>query len=206
MSLFKKHQFLVRKLHSFLGLFPIGVFLIEHLITNSFAKQGAGIYNEKIEWIQGMPYLFAMEIGFIFVPLLLHVLLGFIYLWGWKDNLAQYRYPRNFLYTFQRISGIAAFVFIGYHVWTFRIATALYDTLVNFDLVAQAMLSPWILIFYVIGIASIVFHFANGIWNFLVHWGMTTGPRSQRISGVVCAGVGLILLYVGLDALFAFVK
>ena len=206
MSWFKENNFLLRKIHSLLGIVPIGAFLIEHLITNSYAKQGADVYNEKIEWIQNLPYLLGLEIGLIFVPILLHVGLGFVYLWGWKDNSKQYRYQRNFMYMLQRITGIITFIFVVYHVWEFRIETVLEDIPVNFDLVAQEMRSQSSLWFYVIGISSTIYHFSNGIWSFLIHWGITIGPRAQKISGFICAGIGFTLLYIGLDALFAFVS
>jgi len=205
MSLFSKQNFWLRKVHSLLGVIPIGAFLVEHLITNSFAKFGPEVYNEKIEWIQGLPYLLSLEIGLILIPLLLHVCLGFYYLWGWKDNATQYRYPRNFMYTLQRITGMMAFVFIVYHVWEFRILTAIKGIPVNFDLVAAEMAESFILWFYAAGIAASVFHLANGLWGFLIHWGITVGPKAQRFSAVICAGFGISLLYIGLDALFSFV-
>ncbi|MBI3018998.1 MAG: succinate dehydrogenase, partial [Deltaproteobacteria bacterium] len=181
----RKNNFLIRKIHSLLGIFPVGVFLTEHLITNSFAAFGPEVYNEKIEWLQSMPYLFALEVGFIFAPLLFHALFGFVFLWAWKDNSYRYRYPRNFLYTLQRVTGIITFVFIGVHVWSFRIQTVLTGTPVDFELVANAMVDLKVFLFYVLGILATVFHFSNGIWGFLIHWGVTVGPKSQRMAGVV---------------------
>ena len=201
---FKKNNFLIRKVHSLLGIIPVGVFLVEHLITNSFATFGPEVYNEKIEFIQSLPYLFALEVGFIFAPLLFHALFGFVFLWAWKDNSYRYHYPRNFLYTLQRVTGIIAFIFIGVHVWSFRIQTVLTGVPIDFDLVANAMVDVKIFLFYILGIAASVFHFSNGVWGFLIHWGITIGPKSQRIAGVVCAGLGVALLYIGLDALWAF--
>lgn len=183
----------------------MGVFLMEHLITNSFGKFGPEVYNEKIEWIQGLPYLLAMEIGIIFLPILFHALFGVVFLWAWKDNSLQYSYSRNWRYTFQRVTGVIALFFIGYHVWKFRIETALTGIPVNFDLVAGAFQNPLVFYFYFLGMVSIVYHFTNGVWSFLVHWGITVGPRAQQISTYVCAALGLGLLYIGLDALWAFV-
>ncbi len=199
-----QNNFLIRKVHSLLGIVPVGIFLVEHLITNSFATFGPEVYNEKIEFIQSLPYLFALEVGMIFSPLLFHALFGFVFLWAWKDNSAQYHYARNWLYTLQRVTGIIAFIFIGVHVWSFRINTVLTGTPVDFDLVANAMVDVKVFLFYILGILATVFHFSNGIWGFLVHWGVTIGPKSQRIAGYVCAGIGLVLLYIGLDALWAF--
>ena len=205
MSWLVKNNFLIRKVHSLLGIVPIGLFLMEHLITNSFATFGPEVYNEKIEFFQSLLYLLGLEIGTIFAPILFHAVLGVIFLWAWKDNSIQYPYARNWLYTLQRVTGIIAFAFIAYHVWEFRIESVLNGEEVNFDLVAGHLDNSWIFGFYILGITSAIFHFANGVWNFLVHWGITVGPRAQKLSGCVCAGIGVVFLYVGLNALWAFI-
>jgi succinate dehydrogenase / fumarate reductase cytochrome b subunit len=51
-----------------------------------------------------------------------------------------------------------------------------------------------------------VYHFANGIWNIGIHWGITITPRAQRTSGFVCGLIGVTLLAVGLTSLLAFIK
>jgi succinate dehydrogenase / fumarate reductase cytochrome b subunit len=51
-----------------------------------------------------------------------------------------------------------------------------------------------------------VWHLANGVWLFLVDWGITIGERAQRISGYACIGVGAVLLAVGINAAVAFIR
>ena len=51
-----------------------------------------------------------------------------------------------------------------------------------------------IFIIYVIGITATVWHFANGIWLFLVDWGITIGERAQRLTGYACIAFGVVLL------------
>ena len=70
----------------------------------------------------------------------------------------------------------------------------------------EAHLGIQVLWIYVLGIGCAVFHFANGLWNVGIHWGLTISPRSQRISGFVCGMVGVTLLAVGLVSLLAFTK
>ena len=48
-----------------------------------------------------------------------------------------------------------------------------------------------IFIIYMIGITATVWHFANGIWLFLVDWGITIGERAQRLTGYACIGFGV---------------
>ena len=51
------------------------------------------------------------------------------------------------------------------------------------------------------------FHFANGLWGFLIHWGITVGPRAQRAQRVRLRRASASLLAaLGLNSLFAFVS
>ncbi len=59
--------------------------------------------------------------------------------------------------------------------------------------------------FYIVGVLSTIFHFSNGLWSFAVTWGITVSPRSQRIATFVTMGVFVVLSYVGLRAILAFV-
>jgi succinate dehydrogenase / fumarate reductase cytochrome b subunit len=62
-----------------------------------------------------------------------------------------------------------------------------------------------IFIVYVIGITATVWHLANGIWLFMVDWGITIGERAQRLTGYACIAIGLLLLAVGINAAVAFI-
>ena len=64
---------------------------------------------------------------------------------------------------------------------------------------------PWIFIVYLAGITATVWHLANGIWLFLVDWGITIGERAQRLTGYACIGFGIFLLAVGINAAVAFI-
>ena len=51
-----------------------------------------------------------------------------------------------------------------------------------------------------------MFHFANGLWGFLISWGITIGPKARNVSGVFAAGLGIALYAVGVNALVHLVK
>ena len=59
-------HFYLRRLHSLSGIFPMGVFLLEHFFGNAFATRGPEAYNRYVEFLLGMPYLPALEIGLVF--------------------------------------------------------------------------------------------------------------------------------------------
>src|SRR2546430_10357259 len=63
-------SYLLRKLHSFTGLLPVGVFLAEHFWSNSAALVSAEKYNATSEALQTIPFRLIVEWGGIFLPLL----------------------------------------------------------------------------------------------------------------------------------------
>ena len=63
-----------------------------------------------------------------------------------------------------------------------------------------------IFIVYVVGITATVWHLANGVWLFLVDWGITIGERAQRLTGYACIAIGVFLLAVGINSAVAFIR
>ena len=202
----KQSSFFNRRLHSLLGVIPVGFFLIEHLYTNYSATQGADKFVESVESLWGIPFLLALEIFFIFLPLLYHGIYGLYIAFQAKNNIGEYGTFRNVLFMFQRVTGVITLVFIGWHVWETRIQVALS----NLDasdlavLTSNLLQNPVVLTLYFIGVISAVFHFSNGMWSFFVSWGITVGPRAQLISTWVWGFVFIIVSYLGISALLAF--
>lgn len=194
-------HFWLRRLHSLSGVMPIGAFLLEHMFTNSFIVKGAEAYNEKIAFLQGLPFVVLLEIGFIGMPILFHAFYGFYIMFTGKSNLSSYPHTANRLYVLQRVTGLIAFIYIAYHVYHTRIVNALYGTEVSYERMAEFMKDPKILAFYITGLASVMFHFANGLWGFFISWGLTVGPKAQKVSGWICALIGLVLFGAGLSSL-----
>ncbi|MCU1298843.1 MAG: succinate dehydrogenase subunit, partial [Acidobacteriaceae bacterium] len=74
------HSFWLRRLHSFSGIIPIGVFLIEHFISNAFATKGPAAYTKQVEFLSSFPFVVGLELFGIWLPILYHSLYGF-YIW-----------------------------------------------------------------------------------------------------------------------------
>jgi succinate dehydrogenase/fumarate reductase cytochrome b subunit (b558 family) len=117
-----KSNFKTRKLHSLLGVLPLGAFILEHLYTNGFVLGGQLAYDRQVNWLLSFPkpVLWTLEIVFIALPLLFHGLLGVKIAVEGKSNVGDYPYARNVGYALQRLSGIYLLGFIVYHVWTTR--------------------------------------------------------------------------------------
>ncbi len=196
--------FFWRRLHSLLGIFPIGVFLLEHFFSNSYVFQGPEAFNKAVAGLQGLPLIILIEVCFIAFPILFHILLGLTILYASKQNVLQYGTYRNWMYFLQRVTGMLAVVFIGVHVYETRLKGLIENRLVTFDYMHQYFGPVWIKIFYIVGIVSVVFHFANGISTSLITWGITVSKRSQQASAAVSWLVFICMTFWGLKILYAF--
>ncbi|MGR5918515.1 succinate dehydrogenase cytochrome B558 [Bacillus pacificus] len=200
----KGREYTFRKWHSLMGVISVGVFLTQHLIVNNFATRGAEAFNKAAGFMELLPFRYALEIFIIFLPILYHAIYGLYIAFTAKNNAVSYGYFRNWMFVFQRISGIVTLIFISWHVWETRIQAALGKE-VNYDMMADILNNPAMFAFYLVGVVSTIFHFANGLWTFCISWGITVSPRSQRISTYVTLAIFLGLSYVGVSALLAFI-
>jgi len=193
---------------------PLGFFLLEHFYTNSKALSGAADFNTAVKDLQSIPYILFVEIGGIFIPLIYHAVYGMVITVEARPNNLHYPYARNWFYTIQRMTGIILFFFIAFHVLNFRFGlipglntvSVAHHPEQSFNIVSGEFRIIPIFIVYVIGITATVWHLANGIWLFLVDWGITIGERAQKISGYACLGFGVLLLAVGINAAVAFIR
>ena len=214
MAIRLSRTFILRKLHQLTGIMPLGFFLLEHFYTNSKALTGAADFNGAVKDLQSIPYILFVEIGGIFIPLIYHAVYGLVITVEARPNNLYYPYSRNWFYTIQRVTGMILFFFITFHVLNFRFGlipglntiSVAHHPEQSFDIVAGEFRRIPIFIIYVIGITSTVWHLANGVWLFLVDWGITIGERAQRITGYACLGFGIILLAVGINAAVAFIR
>jgi succinate dehydrogenase / fumarate reductase cytochrome b subunit len=200
-------HFLMRRLHSLLGLVPIGGFLVFHLWENSQSRFGAEHYNlDVVGRLQHLNYLPVLEIFVIALPILFHAVYGIVIMHTGRAELARYPWLRNRLYWLQRISGAGIFVFLLMHVGVTRFWGIL-DPAVHADLFGhmRALLSqPWMFALYLAGLLLAVFHLANGLWSMGIVWGVTTSPRAQELSGYACTGIGVLLAGLGVHGLIGF--
>jgi succinate dehydrogenase / fumarate reductase, cytochrome b subunit len=201
------NSFLWHKLHSLLGVVPIGAFLIEHLLSNFEALKGPAAYGAQVKFLNSLPLVRVLEWTFIFLPILYHGIYG-VYIWlRGKSNIIYYPWAGNWMYLAQRYTGLIAFAYIGYHVATQRfMGTSLPEHPYSaFAKVQHELANPWILAFYVIAMIAICWHFAYGIWLFAAKWGITPGETARKRFGYVCAALGVVLAAMGLASIWAFV-
>jgi succinate dehydrogenase / fumarate reductase, cytochrome b subunit len=197
-------DFVNRRIHSLLGVIPIGLFLVQHLVVNHFATDGVEAFNKAAHFMESLPFRLALETFVIYLPILFHAVYGLYITFQAKNNVTHYGYFRNAMFLLQRVTGVITLIFIVWHVWETRVQAA-FGAEVNFSMMEDIFSSPFMIAFYLVGVLSAVFHFANGLWSFFVSWGLTVSPRSQKISTYVTMGVFILLAIVSVRTIFAFI-
>lgn len=122
--------FIWRRLHSLAGLWLV-LFLMEHLVTNSqaallFGEGGKG-FVRMVNALHNLPFLGAIEITLLGIPIAIHAIWGVRYLFTTKFNSFRtngsepsLRYSRNHAYTWQRITSWILTVLLALHIVKFR--------------------------------------------------------------------------------------
>ncbi len=216
-SFLLRHEFLIRRLHSLSGLIPVGAFMTMHLFANASILNGASSFQNVVYLIHSLGRAVpVVEWLFIFLPILFHAAIGFVFIFGMKNNTTHYPYQGNYRYLMQRITGMIAFVFILYHVLHMNgvihfewvrdkvmdpIGLAQFRPYNAASTAARAMQSPVITALYSIGMLSCVYHFANGLWTMGITWGVWVSPRAQKWASHVCLSFGALLAAVGIGAI-----
>ena len=200
----ERRQFVLRRLHSLSGIVPIGVYLVFHImLANASVLGGPAAFDRTAASIGALPgpTLLAIEVLFVYLPLLFHGLYGFVRLAD-ADLAGSPRqdWIGGYLYTLQRITGVIAFFFIGWHVYTTRMQYYFAGAEIGYQFMRGLMTSPVAFPIFVVGTLASVFHFTNGIWTFCITWGLTPGVHAQRavraISLVGCAAMSATALAI----------
>ena len=202
-------HFLLRRLHSLLGLFPIGGFLIFHLWENSQSRFGKDYYNENVvAALQGMNYLLVLEIFVIALPILFHAGYGLLILRSGSVEVKRYPWLHNYFYWLQRTSGIGILLFLVLHVSMTRI-WGLMEPSVSLDLFTHLqhyLSNPIFFFIYLFGLLISIFHLCNGLWTMGITWGVTVSASSQRLSFLLWMSFSLLLSVMGIQGLWGFVS
>ncbi len=197
-----RENYVMHRIHSITGVMPVGYYMVQHLALNTFSIAGAEKFNAVIEFFEGMPkhFLLAMEVGMIWIPLLFHAIYGLFIISRAKNNYftTKYKWSENRMFFLQRVSGIAIFAFLLYHVFTTTVAKYVSGNAetIKYAAMAERFQNPIVLAAYVLGILAASYHLGYGLWNFCIRWGITVTDaaqqRIQKISGVVFIAITLM--------------
>jgi succinate dehydrogenase / fumarate reductase, cytochrome b subunit len=198
-------DFVLKRLHSLTGVIPLTVFIFFHFFANSFSTKGPDAFNTVVSQLRGLPFLEAIEWGFLFSPFLFHMIYGTYLISTARTNTSRMPFRRNWAYTAQRATAILVFVFIVYHVVGIRFIDAHGKSDV-FTVMREKFEHPFTYWWYVVGIACTAFHLANGLCTFMMTWGITTGQKAQKAAAFAMTGLGLLVFFLGISAVNGFLE
>ena len=191
-------DFYIRRIHSILGIVPIGIFLCLHLTLNSSAILGVDAWSAVIDGMRNVPFIILGELFIIAVPILFHAIYGFYIVYLSDMPLLRYQYVKNWMFILQRVTAVITTIFVIDHVLFVRILTD--STLDVMSAMANALHTPVGFILELIGIWASIFHFTNGIFTFLVTWGVLQGDRVQKVVSfltmLLCSALCLLALII----------
>ena len=191
-------DFYIRRIHSILGIVPIGIFLCLHLTLNSSAILGVDAWSAVIDGMRNVPFIILGELFIIAIPILFHAIYGFYIVYLSDMPLLRYQYVKNWMFILQRVTAVITTIFVIYHVLFVRILTD--STLDVMSAMANALQTPVGFILELIGIWASIYHFTNGIFTFLVTWGVLQGDRVQKVVSfltmLLCAALCLLALII----------
>lgn len=205
-----RRAFVVRKLFSLSGVVPIGAFVVAHSWTYSKALLGRQAFEDAIR--RESPYWLVFEVALIWLPIVFHGLYGVKIAFEARPNAGSYPYSKNWMYVLQRVTGIVALLFIGYHFWHFRLRLLLGE-LAHEDVFTELCASlsstvpggiPVVALVYLVGVATSAFHLANGLYGFCFSWGITTSQRASRLASAAFGLFGIVLFVLGANTVIYF--
>ena len=209
-----RENFLLHKIHSLTGVVPVGYYMAQHLLLNTFSVAGPAKFNAVLAFFEGIPnyVLLALEAFAIWIPLLFHSIYGIFITSRAKPNFigTKYGWSQNRMYTLQRYSGVFIFLFLIYHVFTTTVAK--YYTgdvkVIQFAAWHEKLTSNGylILVLYLLGVLASCYHLAYGVWNFSIRWGITISDHAQRQVQKLSLAIFVLLTVLGWAALFGFLK
>ena len=169
-----KENYLLHKVHSLTGIVPVGYYMVQHLVLNSFTIAGPEKFNAVIGFFEGMPkfFLLTLEVCAIWLPLLFHAIYGLFIVSRAKPNYfgSVYGWSQNLMYTLTKLTS-------NYCIW---------------------------LVVYMIGIAAAAYHLAYGIWNFSIRWGFTVSDKAQNTVQKFAFAFFVVITLIGWGALGGF--
>ena len=209
-------EWVYKKIHSFVGIVPLGVYVVLHLSRNVSTLAGPEAFDTAVRntWTHPINYLWTVLL--VYIPLIFHAVYGLKLMLEYeKTNVFKHFNLDNLRYAFQRLSGLGVLGFLCAHVFLTRIHVLFGwlqdpstnpDGQVTYNYFATHMTdwSKGTAVVYALGILGVAYHLANGLSTFGISWGITIGKTSIRRMQIVSLLFGLLLLALGYAAIVGF--
>ncbi|MGW8286748.1 MAG: succinate dehydrogenase cytochrome b subunit [Desulfobulbales bacterium] len=185
----------------------LSLFLLTHVIGNSFSFWGREAYNsyaEKLHSFGAMVYLFELGLLALF---LIHIITG-ILLYFENLNARPSRYAvtaseggRSWGSRTMPYTGVIILIFIIVHLMNFHFTD---KSVAVSDLVRNLLSRPGLGIFYIISLLAVALHLSHGAWSLFQSFGLNHEKYNQLLlkgSLVFSILVGTVFILIPLLAL-----
>ena len=163
-------DFILRRLHSLLGLIPLFVFVPVHMVQKAIPYFTLSL--KPVAW------LFVFMFGII--PFVLHAALG-LYIYA-QNRANPFRRKRGTLFRLQIISSFVILIFVITHKMALNL---LWRGAGNSFFIATIIL-------FMAGIAAVAFHMSYGMYTFCISWGVSVNKHVRMRIGQASAVLGAI--------------
>lgn len=202
-----RRHFLLRRLHSLSGVVPIGAYVLFHVyLANAAILAGPAAFDWVSHVLESIPWfmLLFIEIFVLWLPIGFHGIYGLLIVPEAAPNFTSYGYARNIAYSLQRVTGVLAFGFLAFHMYTTRFYNYLFGVPINYQTMHGWISNPVVFVVYVVGVLASIFHLTNGISTFCITWGVTVGARAQRAVFTACTLLFVVMGAGGMAIVAAF--
>jgi succinate dehydrogenase / fumarate reductase cytochrome b subunit len=200
-------HFLARRLHSLVGIVPLGAVLVFHFWFHAYSHAGPAVYDQKLAELYAWPLKTLLAWITVYLPLIYHSIYGLFITREAGPNFLAYGYFRNWMYTLQRASGIGLLLFIPAHLVKARWPHVFFPgESMSFAHEVEGFQHALTVAVYVAGIVGAAFHLANGAFTFGITWGWWTGPAAQRRASFASIALFALLLGMGFWAMIGFYR
>ena len=193
----------LRHLYMLTGVFPVGLFVVGHVISQLAVLGGPAVY-ERHQVALGALRAWPLIESVVLLSLTFHIAYGvrrFLTLAGRR------RRPRDPMALPRLVTGGVALAFLAWHLLALRIERARGGISVSgMHAVLVASLSsttagvPLVALGYLVGIAACSATFASAVASFVASAGVASSPRGRRAVAVACAALGTAVFLAGADA------
>ena len=176
--------------------------------------RGVEAFQHEVNFIHDLPALILIEIVVLWLPIAYHGLMGLYFARTGRSNAARYGYAANRRYMLQRLTGYIGLIYLFVHISSLRWGWTYFGLIGSFDPGAASSTTAehfqsgplgYIMpVIYLIGVLSLVYHFANGLWTAAITWGVTVSEQAMQRWGYVCAVIGILLGGAGVAAIAGF--
>lgn len=200
------------RLFSASGIFPLGAFVVLHLTLNAEALRSGSAFAKAVGAFDRLPLVVFAEWLLVAAPLAFHGALGVWLIVGRRTLARPSPYPRAVRRAMQ-VTGALTVAFLAMHLAEVRFGSLgarpdgdTLATVLDADLSATWHGVPFWGVAYLIGTASVSFHFVCGLWGTFVttYAGRALAThRTWAAWGATVAGLAIWLAFADVVVLRA---